>query len=57
MAESAISDPAVKKACENIIMGRFGTYDEVADCVIFLASNESSYITAQTINLNGGLYF
>lgn len=25
--------------------------------VIFLASDDSSYITAQTININGGLYF
>ncbi len=57
MAESALSDPAVQKACENIILNRFGTYNEVADSVIFLASSKSKYITAQTINLNGGLYF
>jgi 3-oxoacyl-[acyl-carrier protein] reductase len=30
---------------------------EVADAVVYLASDESSYITAQTINVNGGLYF
>ena len=30
---------------------------EVGDAVIFLASDASSYITAQTINVNGGLYF
>lgn len=57
MASSAINDPAVKKACENIIMNRFGLYDEVVDSVLFLASKNSSYITAQTINVNGGLYF
>ena len=57
MAESALSDPAVQKACENILLNRFGTYEEVADSVIFLASSKSKYITAQTINLNGGLYF
>ena len=57
MATSALQDPSVKKACENIILNRFGTYNEVADSVLFLASSSSKYITAQTLNLNGGLYF
>ena len=39
------------------MLGRLGTADEVADAVVFLASDASSYITAQTINVNGGLYF
>jgi 3-oxoacyl-[acyl-carrier protein] reductase len=34
-----------------------GTPQEVGDAVTFLASDASSYITAQTINVNGGLYF
>ena len=38
-------------------LGRLGTPDEVAQAVVFLASDASSYITAQTINVNGGLYF
>ena len=38
-------------------MGRMGTGEEVARTVVFLASDESSYLTAQTINVNGGLYF
>ena len=37
--------------------GRLGTPEEVARAVVFLASDASSYITAQTINVNGGLYF
>ncbi len=57
MAANALQDPSVKKACENIILNRFGTYNEVADSVLFLASSSSKYITAQTLNLNGGLYF
>ena len=36
---------------------RSAAYTEVADAVVFLASDASSYITAQTLNVNGGLYF
>ncbi len=36
--------------------GRFGTAEEVADAVLFLARPESAYITGQVIGVNGGLY-
>ena len=36
--------------------GRFGTVDEVADLVVFLARREAGYITGQVIGINGGLY-
>ena len=39
-----------------IPMGRFGNPEEVADTVAFLASKGASYITGQTISINGGLY-
>jgi 3-oxoacyl-[acyl-carrier protein] reductase len=47
----------VQKAAEGIILRRLGKQSEVADAVVFLASDAASYITAQTINVNGGLYF
>lgn len=37
-------------------IGRFGNADEVAALVAFLASNDSSYITGETISINGGMY-
>lgn len=37
-------------------VGRFGEAEEVAALVAFLASKESSYITGETISINGGLY-
>ena len=39
-----------------IPMQRFGEPDEVADTVAFLASPKASYITANVISINGGLY-
>jgi len=40
----------------NIPMGRLGTPDEVTGTIMFLASDLSSYITGQNINVNGGTY-
>ncbi|MCX6028388.1 MAG: 3-oxoacyl-ACP reductase FabG [Chloroflexi bacterium] len=58
MAASGMQSPAVKRLVENnILLGRPCTPDEVAQAVVFLASDAASYITAQTINVNGGLYF
>ncbi|ARC54904.1 3-ketoacyl-ACP reductase [Candidatus Riesia sp. GBBU] len=39
-----------------IPIGRFGYPKEVAEVVLFLASEKSSYITGETINVNGGIY-
>ena len=39
-----------------IPLGRFGKPEEIAHLVSFLCSEEASYITGQTIHINGGLY-
>ena len=39
---------------KTIPMGRLGTAEEVADLVVFLASDQSAYITGQAINVTGG---
>ena len=39
-----------------IPMARLGTVDEIAQSVLFLASESGSYITAQTLHVNGGMY-
>ena len=41
---------------KNIPMKRFGTVQDVAKCIVFLASDEANYITGQTISVDGGLF-
>jgi 3-oxoacyl-[acyl-carrier protein] reductase len=38
-------------------VGREGSADDVADAVLFLASDASAYITGESLEINGGLYF
>jgi NAD(P)-dependent dehydrogenase (short-subunit alcohol dehydrogenase family) len=57
MGQAGLAAASVQKAAENILLKRLGHAREVSDAVVFLASDASSYITAQTINVNGGLYF
>lgn len=57
MGNAGLAAQSVQKAAENILLKRLGTTQEVADAVVFLASDASAYITAQTLNVNGGLYF
>ena len=40
----------------SIPMNRIGRPEDLSSAIIFLASQESSYITGQTIHINGGLY-
>jgi len=39
-----------------IPVNRFGSTEEVAHAVAFLASGEAAYITGQVLSVNGGLY-
>jgi 3-oxoacyl-[acyl-carrier protein] reductase len=50
---SELDEKELKKM---IPVNRFGTAEEVAHVVSFLASNKASYITGEIININGGIY-
>jgi len=39
-----------------IPMGKLGTGEDVSSCVAFLSSSQASYITGETIHVNGGMY-
>ena len=51
-----INDNQKKEIIKDIPLGRFGLPDEIAELVNFIISDEASYITGQTIHLNGGMY-
>jgi 3-oxoacyl-[acyl-carrier protein] reductase len=55
MTDSLTDDQKVALATQ-IPMGRLGTPNEVAQAVLFLAGESGSYITSQTIHVNGGMY-
>jgi NAD(P)-dependent dehydrogenase (short-subunit alcohol dehydrogenase family) len=41
---------------ESIPLKDFGNPDEVTECILYICSQKASYLTGQTLNLNGGLY-
>jgi 3-oxoacyl-[acyl-carrier protein] reductase len=47
---------AFEAAAGRVLLGRAGTPDEVATVVAFLASSDSSFLTGETIEINGGMY-
>lgn len=50
-----LSDEAKAKLTATIPMARLGLPEDIANAVLFLASDEASYITGQTIHVNGGM--
>ncbi|MDP9194842.1 MAG: 3-oxoacyl-[acyl-carrier-protein] reductase [Acidobacteriota bacterium] len=52
----ALPDEARAKLTERIALKRLGTTDDIAYSVVFLASEQASYITGTVLNVSGGLY-
>jgi 3-oxoacyl-[acyl-carrier protein] reductase len=52
----ALSEEQKKKLMELIPLGRLGEAQDVANVVLFLCLEESSYITGHVISVNGGMY-
>ncbi|MGD9639493.1 MAG: 3-oxoacyl-[acyl-carrier-protein] reductase [Alphaproteobacteria bacterium] len=50
-----LPDEAKEKLTSNIPMGRLGLPSDIANAAAFLASDEASYVTGQTIHVNGGM--
>ena len=54
---NALSDEQSAAMLDRIPLGRMGSVDEIAATVSFLCSQHAGYITGQTLQVNGGLYF
>ncbi|MFT4304855.1 MAG: SDR family NAD(P)-dependent oxidoreductase [Candidatus Woesearchaeota archaeon] len=55
LMDSLIEDKKIKKSLlENIPMNRFGNPEEIADSAVFLASNDSDFITGHNLVVDGG---
>ena len=52
---AALTDEQRNKINATIPMGIMGTPEDIANAVVFLASDEAKYITGQTLHVNGGM--
>lgn len=52
----ALPEDVKEKALENVPLKRFATTQDIAKAVMFLASEDASYITGHVLAVNGGLY-
>ncbi|MEM8572439.1 MAG: 3-oxoacyl-[acyl-carrier-protein] reductase [Pseudomonadota bacterium] len=50
-----LTDDQKSNVMSTIPAGRMGTVEEIASAVVFLASDEASYVTGQTLHVNGGM--
>ena len=56
MVPAVPKDVLEKSILPHIPVGRLGEPEEIARCVVFLASDEAGFITGSTLSVNGGQY-
>ena len=50
-----LSEEIRENACKQIILGRFGKPEDIANAAVFLASDKADYMTGQVISVDGGM--
>jgi 3-oxoacyl-[acyl-carrier protein] reductase len=56
MTEPLLKDPeAAKKRMARFALGRYGSPEEIAPGFVYLAGDESNYVTGQVLCIDGGL--
>jgi NAD(P)-dependent dehydrogenase (short-subunit alcohol dehydrogenase family) len=55
IASTAAGEERLKMLSNSVPLGRLGTPDEIATAVVFLASDDSSYITGTELFVDGGM--
>jgi len=53
---STMTEEARKGMLSTIPLGRTGKPEDIASAIVFLCSEEASYITGETLRVNGGMY-
>lgn len=55
MSDSPEERAEIRETCESLhALGRFGKSEEVANAVLFLASDEASFVTGSPLHVDGG---
>jgi 3-oxoacyl-[acyl-carrier protein] reductase len=56
LLRSTSSDDFIRDRLEKIPLHKFGSPEDIAHAVVFLASSEATYITGEVLHVTGGLY-
>ena len=56
LTEETMHPEVKKRRLSQILLGRFGKYEEIGPAAVFLASDDSSYITGEILHVNGGAH-
>jgi NAD(P)-dependent dehydrogenase (short-subunit alcohol dehydrogenase family) len=54
-AQAGRNDPPASLSSERVPLGRMGTPEDIANCVLYLASDESSYVTGAELTVDAGM--